>query len=313
VSPRELRPQHLREGSNEMSLRNPLKTAATAAGLFGLLAAYTVAQQATRQLDRPQTQPPERSATRQIDRDQSGRVTTQYGQRDAQGVAGASTQEVENYLANCLLMRNQAEIEIAEFAQQQLQNPEAKQFAQKLIQDHGQLVQKLQPLAAMFVTGPQRSATRVDSRQLDAQRGAADTTRLPGSPGAAINNNQPNQGLTATQPQQQGQNAALQHLAQLERQIGERCKQALKEELQAKTGADFEKCFVGAMIGSHMQSLAALEVIGQQTQGQLAEVAQQAQPIVQQHLDHAKQLAKQLEGARPGTQAERQQPSRTQR
>jgi hypothetical protein len=35
---------------------------------------------------------------------------------------------------------------------------------------------------------------------------------------------------------------------------------------------------------------------------------------VQQHLDHAKQLAMQFEGAsRPGAQAERQQPSRTQR
>jgi predicted outer membrane protein len=297
-----------------MSTLNHLKTAATAAGLLGLLAVGVVAQQGAGQLDRPRTEQPDRSGIRQADRGQSGRVTAQYGQRDGQ-FAGAHSQEVENYLANCLLMKNKAEIEFAEFAQQQSQNPEVKQFAQKLIQDHGQLVQKLQPLASMSAVDRQTStATRVDTRQIDAQRDASDTTRLPGSPGAAAaRNDRPNQSLTATQTQQQGQSGALHQLAQIEKQIGERCKQALKEELQSKSGAEFDKCYVGAMIGSHMQSLAALEVIGQQTQGQLAEVAQQAQPIVQQHLDHAKQLAKQLEGTQAGARAERQQPTRTQR
>jgi predicted outer membrane protein len=241
-------------------------------------------------------------------------VTAQYGERDAQFQAGAHAQEVEKYLANCLLMKNQGEIEIAEFAQQQAQSQEVKQFAQKLIQDHGQLVQKLQPLAQMQAGGRQSAtSTRVENRQFDAQRNPSDATRQPGSPGAA-NNDRTNQSLTTTtQVQQQGQSGALHQLAQIEKQIGERCKQALKEELQQKSGTEFDKCYVGAMIGSHMQSLAALEVIGQQTQGELAEVAQQAQPIVQQHLDHAKQLAKQFESARPGAQAERQQPSRTQR
>lgn len=293
-----------------MSTLNHLKTVATAAGLLGLLAVGVVAQQGTGQLDRPRTEQPDRSGIRQADRGQSGRVTAQYGQRDAQG---APTQAVENYLAGCLLMKNKAEVELSEFAQQQSQNPEVKQFAQKLIQDHSQLVQKLQPLAGMYAADRQTStSTRVDNRQIDAQRDAADTSRLPGSPGAR--SDQPNQSLTATtQTFQEGQGGALHHLAQIEKQIGEKCKQALKEELQTKTGAEFDKCFVGYLVGSHMQSLAALEVIGQQTQGQLAEVAQQAQPIVQQHLDHAKQLAKQLEGGRPGAQAERQQPTRTQR
>jgi predicted outer membrane protein len=288
-----------------MSTLNHLKTAATAAGLLGLFAVAVVAQQATRQLDRPQAQP-DRSGIRQADRGQ-------FGQRDTQRVAGAHNQEVEQFLANCLLMKNQSEIEIAEFAQQQAQNQEVKQFAQKLIQDHGQLVQKLQPLAGMSAANRQSAtSTRVDSRQIDAQRDPSDR-RLPGSPGAR--DQQSNQSVTATtQTYQQGQSGALHQLGQIERQIGERCKQALKEELQSKSGAEFDKCYLGAMIGSHMESLAALEVIGQQTEGQLAEVAQQAQPIVQQHLDHAKQLAKQLEGASPsGARAERQPPSRTQR
>jgi predicted outer membrane protein len=69
----------------------------------------------------------------------------------------------------------------------------------------------------------------------------------------------------------------------------------VKEDLQQKSGAEFDKCFVGTAIAAHMHALAALEVISQQSQGQLAKVAQEAQPTVQQHLEHAKQLAKQLD------------------
>src|SRR6185295_1121554 len=100
---------------------------------------------------------------------------------------------------------------------------------------------------------------------------------------------------------------------QIDRQINERCLQAAKQELQSKSGAEFDKCYVGIAIGEHMRALAALEVIGQQTHGQLAQAAQQAQPTVQQHLDHAKQLMKQLEGkaGASATQAERRSSTRT--
>jgi hypothetical protein len=58
----------------------------------------------------------------------------------------------------------------------------------------------------------------------------------------------------------------------------------------------------------HSHALAALEVIGKQTQGTLAQVAQQGQPTVQQHLDHAKQLMKQLDSqsGATATQAQRE-------
>jgi predicted outer membrane protein len=95
---------------------------------------------------------------------------------------------------------------------------------------------------------------------------------------------------------------------QIDQQINQRCLQMAKDELQQKSGADFDKCYVGNAIGMHVHALAALEVIGKQTQGQLAQVAQQAQPTVQQHFDQAKQLMKQLEGqsTATGTQAQRE-------
>lgn len=296
-----------------------------AAVLSCLLAGYVVAQQVTEEINA--TQPRDEDADRvrtgqldrpgtQVDRRESGRVTAQLGQRDTQARAGGESQEVERFYAACLLAKNQAEIELAQFAQQQAQNPQVKQFAQQMVQDHQRISQQLQQVA-----GGQRDQSSIRannatqspglSGQNDAQRQPADTTRLPGSSGAAQTQSPAARGLTATGGSQEG--GATAKMIQIDRQITERQSQAVREALQEKQGAEFDKAYVGTMIHAHMNMLAALETIEQQGLGQLAQVAQQAQPTVQQHLEHAKQLKEQLSGSRTGgAQAERQSP-RTQR
>jgi predicted outer membrane protein len=190
------------------------------------------------------------------------------------------------------LAKNEAEVEFGEMAQRQAQNPQLKQFAQTMVQDHRQLVQQLQPLAGAprETTRASASTSAAATSQIDAQRQA--------QRGQAV-----------------GQNEALNQRASIERQIGERCKEALREELQQKQGAEFDKCYIGSQVAGHMQMLAALEVLEQQGPDQINQIAQQARPKVQQHLEHAKQLMKQLEGtaaASTTNQAERQS-SRTQR
>jgi predicted outer membrane protein len=215
-----------------------------------------------------------------------------------------------------MLIKNQAEIELSQFAQQQTQNPEVKQFAQQLIQDHQQAVQKLQQLTGMQGAG--RTSQAPGARgQLDAQG------QRPGAnqPGVRTSTNTQvadeglaqgaNQSLTADRSGMQG--GPLNELLEIDRQITERCTEMIREELQAKRGPEFDQCFVGAQIGSHTHMLAALDVIGQRAQGELKQVVEEAQPVVQRHLDHAKQLAKQLQSdTKTGAQAERQ-PGRTQR
>lgn len=304
-----------------MSAFGKLKLGVAAASVACLAAGIALAQQAVEQRNATQLRDdvPGRAATDQADRttqpqrERFRSSTTQIEQRNLRAQSGGSNQEVDKFLAGCLLAKNKAEIEFAKLAQQQSQNPEVKQFAQKLEQDHQQLVQQLEQLA-----GGQdgQTSTRIESQtqtraigQNDAQRQPADATRLPGSPGATTRTRSQTQTEAYGSQEMSGPFAQL---YQIEKQIGERQKQAMLDELQQKSGAEFDKCYVGAMVGSHMQSLAALDVISQQ-QSELAQVAQQAQPTVQQHLDHAKQLAKQLEGAanQPRSQAERQ--PRTQR
>lgn len=265
------------------------KMGAMVAVLSCLMVGYAVAQQAVREYERESGAAQQRDAA-----DPAGQSRTQItergeytaGFRGTPGTAGAD-QEVQKFLASCLLSKNKAEVEFAQLAQQQSQNPEVKEFAQMLVKDHSQLVQKLQPLA-----GAQAATTRTETRtdatgQIDAQ------TRI---------------GQTAT-----GQNAALKQLAEIDKAIGERCKEALREELQSKQGAEFDKCYVGSQIAGHMQSVATLEVLEQQGPDQLKQLAQQARPTVQQHLDHAKQLMKQLEGASPADTRAARQPDGTQR
>lgn len=290
-----------------MSAMFRLSAGAVAVGLYFLpLSAATAQQATTNQLpgseraaqsqsdvvdpatprgNRPQLDPAQPG--RQI----PGRQPYKANFRGTPQNAGQARQEVELYLANCLLKNNKAEIEFAEFAQQQSQNPEVKKFAEQLANDHQKLLQKLQPLAATQDGAERNTASTLDANapdgvdrtKLDATGGRPGTTDSAATTAGAVANRLPMSG-----------NPALSQLAGIEQKINERCRQALKEELQQKSGAEFDECYVGSQIAGHMHMLAALEVIGQESQGQLKQVADEARPAVQKHLEHAKQLMAQF-------------------
>jgi predicted outer membrane protein len=314
--------------SDTMSALIRVSAGAIALGLYCLPLGAVVAQNAT---DRaPGDVKPARSQSDAADRPGQRADSAQPGQtqpgrttpgrqpytanfRGTQPGAG-QTQEVDQFFAGCLLAHNKAEVELSQLAQQQSQNPEVKKFAEQMIKDHSKMIQQLQPLASaqgeragglsQRNTSDATSATNslgtssTDAAQSTPGRAPA----LPGSPGA--DNTIAQSGVTgessSTTSRSAGGSAAVQQITSIEQKIKEQCKQSAKEELQQKSGAEFDKCYIGNAISAHMQAVAALEVLGQQSQGQLAQVAQQAQPTVQKHLDHAKQLMKELEGQGSG-------------
>ena len=141
---------------------------------------------------------------------------------------------------------------------------------------------------------------------------AEDSTPLDNSDSVAGNRNAGDSRTIRTNQASPGSNAAIQQLAEIDRQIVERQTQATREELQQKSGAEFDKCFVGGAIVAHVHMIAALEVIEQQGQ-QLAQAAKQARPVAEQHLEHAKQLMKQLESGAPAVGQAERRPAGTQR
>jgi predicted outer membrane protein len=237
---------------------------------------------------------------------------------------------IDSFLASCLLGQNQAEVQLSEIALQKSENAQVKQFAQKMITDHKKLIEQLQPLVAMQ-GGANRPASTLLGGNSEAQGRSettvgrtTDTTALPGSSGAGqtippaeTSARAPGSEATRDLAASATADAAtapgmgpVHQLMQLDRKINERCLQMAKDELQQKSGTEFDKCYIGNAVGMHTQALAALEVIGKETQGKLAQVAQQAQPTVEQHLNHAKQLIKQLEG-QPSATAQRPETTRT--
>jgi putative membrane protein len=108
-----------------MSISRKERAGVLAASLSCLLAGYALAQQFTPGQPGATTQP-------------------RQGEQPATGASA----DVDRYLASCWQAKNQAEIEISQLAERQAQNPQVKQFAQKMVQAHSELSRRLQPLAA---------------------------------------------------------------------------------------------------------------------------------------------------------------------
>jgi predicted outer membrane protein len=203
---------------------------------------------------------------------QPGAAATQPGAQPGARTAGGS---LDSHLAQCLTIDNQHEIAVAEIAKQRAKENEVKQFADKLIQDHTQFLQQL----ARF-TGHQPGMA-------GGQPGEARTTER--QPGAA----QPG-GMA------QMQGGEPNFLA-IKQQVSQKALELTKKELEKKEGLEFDKCFVGEQIGAHICVLATLEVFkDQQVSPDLRSVIDKGIQTTQEHLDHAKKLAENLErqGAR---------------
>lgn len=204
--------------------------------------------------------------------------TTHFRGPDAAGSnAASSARDLDHYIANCLIIKNEAEIKANEFGESRAESQKVKQFARQMVNDHRQLVEKLQQLTAMGQAGAVQASTTQPIAQAQ---------------------------TTPTQRPAPNANQQYAKLLELDRQITDQCGQIMQQKLGEKQGAEFDKCFVAAQVGAHIHMLAALEVISQQTTGQLQQLAAEAKAKVQRHLDHAEQLAKELEsGRQPNQQA----------
>jgi predicted outer membrane protein len=83
---------------------------------------------------------------------------------------------------------------------------------------------------------------------------------------------------------------------------------SLKEKLSEKKGQDFDKCYMAHQVVAHMQMLDTLKVFKKHASGQLAELINGGIQTTEDHLMHAENLMKKLDGAsattarRPGSE-----------
>jgi predicted outer membrane protein len=217
------------------------------------------------------------------------------GQRDSQDHANADSK-----FAACLIIDNQKEIALAKLAQQNAQNEQVKAFAEKMVQDHQQFVQLLQEIAAaggyqtaqLTVEGGAQGTARAERGEA---RQPADTARTPTERRAA----RPE--LDTTGAQGPGID-----FVSLKQEIAQECVKSATQELQEKSGAEFDQCYMFGQVMAHMAMADVLKVFSRHASPQLQQVLQEGQQTTQAHLQEAKQIAQQLEqGTRGGRQSQK--------
>jgi predicted outer membrane protein len=206
-------------------------------------------------------------------------------------------QPENSILATWLLMENETEIALAQLAQERAQDPEVKQFAQKMIDDHRQMMQKLQPFAPPSYTsvvnpGSDPFSTTTRPGETAPVRKPTDIAERPATPGTETpgqDKGHPESASAGRTPTQQlGYVALLQDL-------GKQCYSTARQELEKKQGAEFDRCFMGMAIGGHMKVNDEMTVFQRYSEGELKNVIAEGQRTVSMHLQHAKDLAKRLQ------------------
>lgn len=180
----------------------------------------------------------------------------------------AADAEANRLLATWLVADGRLEIEVSQLAQQRAQRPDVKDFAQRMITDHRQLVEKLQPFASPVDIGrahPDGGAAGADGDPREAAARAGD----------------------------------FDHVALVE-ELGKEYLQTARKVLGEKQGEELDRVFMHMAVAHHMKTLDTMKVFRKHASGELEGVIRQGMETVQQHLERAKSIAEEMSSASSG-------------
>jgi len=207
----------------------------------------------------------------------------------------SSSGQLDRILATWLVDDNRNEIALSENSVTRLNNPELKQFASKLIQDHQAFLRKLERFAP-DVDADFGAASKI-SKPSDTTPGQTPqpTPRnetKPGDKPSAENRS----GTESSKAGAESHWVTVADMLAIKKDLNKECLTSASKELQQKSGAEFDKCFLGMQIGAHMGAISTLNVFKNRASKELSQVIAEALPTIQGHLDQAKNLMKKLEG-----------------
>ena len=226
----------------------------------------------------------------------------QPGARRAAGPAapGAAPQNqwtnTDHALASCVASGNQVEVALGQFASEKSENEAVKSFAAMLVQDHKKFLEKLTQFA------PEASMDGY-LMPFDAKEARANDTKPAGQ--ARIEKgrqpvvvddaaNPPRVKVTAGFRPGDAANQAFPH-ALIERELAQQCLMSARETLDAKSGPEFDKCFIGHQIAMHMHMKDKLVVFQRHASGELGQLLAAGQKKTEEHLAKAEELMKTLD------------------
>jgi predicted outer membrane protein len=240
-------------------------------------------------------QQPETEADRRQPQEQG-----QPGQRDAQRreQGGRAESEKDQMFATCLAIENAAEVQISEFAAERLQNEQAKKFAQEMVRDHRQMLEKLGQFGAEPVT--LRTAA-------NAQQGAAAGTGQDRPADSKVQANaQARDERSSERREDRAESRRGGHqvdFVAIKREIAEECVKSAQEELASKPEEEVDRCYMAGQVFGHQHMLDMLKVMERHASPQLKEALAEGSQTTKRHLDHAKEILKTLDKAQPASAA----------
>jgi len=187
-------------------------------------------------------------------------------------------------LITWLMVDSENEIALSRIALQRAQSPAVRQFAQKMIDDHGQIVQKLQQVRVVAGNG------RVGQAGAEP---APDPNRDPltgRETGAGREGRVEPKDASGVRPM------GLDH-DRLIRDLGKKRLESATAMLQEKQAAEFDRCFMAMQLGAHMKAVDTFEVFRDYASPSLRPTLEDGLKTVQGHLQHIKDLTKRTEVA----------------
>jgi len=251
---------------------------------------------------------------------QQGQGAQVQGQaRGGQVGQPAQWQNSDHFLATSIAIANQKEVTIAKLAEEKAKNKEVKEFANMLVKDHQNFLQKLSrytPEATQEgflndreeTTGAdRRTSSSQREGQSNAQREGQSNAQRDAQPNAqrdGQNRVQPAGGEVKNANSQIRQTGGVQNagaeagrpldMVQLQKEIAEECIRSSKRTMDKKDGAEFDECFVGFQIVAHAEMKDKLVVFQRHASGELGQIIADGISTTEKHLKRAEDLMKDI-------------------
>jgi len=231
-----------------------------------------------------------------------------------QGAMVAQRGNLDHEMVRWLTMGNKAEIALARLARQRSTNEQVKQFATQMIDDHTKILNSLEQFATR--TGHGAMSRHGLNKSAATERPGVGDQNPVAQPGTTNQFNQPPGNETAgNEPQNARPGRRFGAMAgardrghefiHILHEVAQQCEQSAIRELSEKQGEHFDKAYVGTQIMAHMHFIDEVNVFERYASADLQPILQEGAQIAKDHLQHAKQLMRQLEGNQTKTTAER--------
>jgi len=256
-----------------------IRLAAATAALGAMCASAALAQQRDNQAA-PPARPAATKAAAPIDAARPGAPAARQPQAGVQQrtankpVAGQHGSDPDHFIAAALLIGNEAEVAVGQFAADHSKNREVQKFADMLVKEHSELAQDLAkwaPDASLEIAGTRKAANDTTART--ARADSKDDERADAAGGKSFD------------------------MLQIHKKIAMRCIDSTKKELGSKEGSDFDMCYVGQQLVLHQQMIDKATVLREYASPDLQASIDKGLDGAKEHLDHAKQLIEKLSGS----------------